>query len=177
MIAASSSIENKRNRTRDIETNSESRSTVGRRQFRQVTDGVVRWLRTGDIAIGDENGYIEVVDRAKDVIGSGGEWISSVELENALMAHEDAAEAVVIAAAHERWQERPVAFLVPKAGRELDVAGVRAFLTDEFPQWWLPADMRFHEGSPKNATGKFDKKTLRETVDGPELPYAPGEAE
>jgi len=76
---------------------------------------------------------MEVVDRVKDVIKSGGEWISSIELENALMAHEDVAEAVVIAASHERWQERPLAFVVPKAGRELDVEGIRTFLADEFP--------------------------------------------
>jgi len=143
--------------------------------FVAADDGGARWLRTGDIATVDEDGYMEVVDRVKDVIKSGGEWISSIELENALMAHEDVAEAVVIAASHERWQERPLAFVVPKAGRELDVEGIRTFLADEFPRWWLPDDVRFREEIPKTATGKFDKKTLRETVDDPALPYAPGE--
>jgi len=89
----------------------------------------------------------------------------------------DIAEAVVVAASHERWRERPLAFVVPKAGRELDVEAVRAFLADEFPRWWLPDDVRFREGIPKTATGKFDKKTLRETVEDPDLPYAPGEGE
>ena len=145
--------------------------------FRPADDGGARWLRTGDIATVDEDGYIDVVDRVKDVIKSGGEWISSIELENALMAHEEIAEAVVIAASHERWQERPLAFVVSKGDQELDVAAVRAFLADQFPRWWLPDDVRFREAIPKTATGKFDKKTLRETVEEPELPYAPGEAD
>ena len=145
--------------------------------FVPAEDGGARWLRTGDIATVDADGYIEVVDRVKDVIKSGGEWISSIELENALMAHEDVAEAVVIGASHERWQERPLAFVVPKAGRELDVDAVRSFLADQFPRWWLPDDVRFREEIPKTATGKFDKKTLRETVADPDLPYAPGESE
>jgi fatty-acyl-CoA synthase len=122
------------------------------------------WLKTGDVVTVDPEGYIQIVDRAKDVIKSGGEWISSVELENALMAHDDVSEATVIGVPHERWQERPVAFVVPKQGVEEDV------LTDEllemvkadFPKWWAPDDVLFVEEIPKTATGKFSKKDLRE---------------
>ncbi|MFT4909125.1 MAG: fatty-acyl-CoA synthase [Natronomonas sp.] len=152
-----------------------NRPEANESDFVAADDGGTRWLRTGDIATVDEDGYIEVVDRAKDVIKSGGEWISSIELENALMAHDDIAEAVVIAAPHERWQERPLAFVVPKAGCEIGVEAVRTFLAKEFPRWWLPDGVRFREEIPKTATGKFDKKTLRETIEEPDLPYAPGD--
>ena len=152
-----------------------NRPESNRAEFVAAEDGGARWLRTGDIVTVDEHGYIEVVDRAKDVIKSGGEWISSIELENALMAHDDVAEAVVIAAEHDRWQERPLAFVVPKSDADLDVEALRSALADEFPRWWLPDDVRFRESIPKTATGKFDKKALREDVEDPELPYAPGE--
>ncbi|MES3162109.1 MAG: long-chain fatty acid--CoA ligase [Halorubrum sp.] len=142
--------------------------------FLESDDGGGRWLRTGDIATVDPDGYIEVVDRVKDVIKSGGEWISSIELENALIAHDDISEAVVVAAPHDRWQERPLAFVVPNSGREIDVETVRSFLAEEFPRWWLPDDVRIRESIPKTATGKFDKKRLRDTLDDPDLPHAPG---
>ena len=122
------------------------------------------WLLTGDIVSVDESGYIKIVDRAKDVIKSGGEWISSVELENAIMAHEDVNEATVIGVPHEKWQERPVAFIVPAAGVDEDALreDVMAMLADEYPKWWLPDDIVFIEEVPKTATGKFSKKDLRE---------------
>lgn len=145
--------------------------------FVEADDGGGRWLRTGDIVTVDEHGYFEVVDRAKDVIKSAGEWISSIELENTLMAHSDIVEAAVVAASHDRWQERPLAFVVPREGATLDEETLRGFLADEFPRWWLPDELRFCEAIPKTATGKFDKKALRDRVDDPELPHAPGDSD
>jgi len=123
-----------------------------------------RWLKTGDVVTVDREGYIKIVDRAKDVIKSGGEWISSVELENAIMAHEDVAEAAVVGVPHERWQERPVAFVVP--GAAADEAALRDEITDmlaeDYPKWWLPDDIEYIDEIPKTATGKFSKKDIRE---------------
>jgi len=123
-----------------------------------------RWLKTGDIVSVDPDGYIKIVDRAKDVIKSGGEWISSVELENALMAHDDVAEATVIGVPHERWQERPVAFVVPGEGIDADAleADLRDMIQEEYPKWWMPDDFIEIDEVPKTATGKFDKKVLRD---------------
>ncbi|RDI70593.1 long-chain fatty acid--CoA ligase [Halopelagius longus] len=125
------------------------------------------WLKTGDVVTVDEEGYVQIVDRAKDVIKSGGEWISSVELENALMAHDDVAEATVVGVPHERWQERPVAFVVPKEG--IDREALQSDLTEmveaDFPKWWVPDEVMFIEEVPKTATGKFDKKVLRDRYD------------
>jgi fatty-acyl-CoA synthase len=129
------------------------------------------WLKTGDIVTVDSEGYVQIVDRAKDVIKSGGEWISSVELENALMAHDDVAEATVIGVPHERWQERPVAFVVP-AG-EVDGEALKSELIEmiraDYPKWWAPDDVLYVEEIPKTATGKFDKKVLREEYDDESL--------
>ncbi|GAA0655759.1 long-chain fatty acid--CoA ligase [Salarchaeum japonicum] len=134
-----------------------------------------RWLKTGDIVVVDEDGYLEIVDRAKDVIKSGGEWISSIELENQLMSHEDVVEAAVISVPHETWQERPLACVVRRNGSDIGVEELRAFLDSEFPSWWLPDDVVFVDEVPKTATGKFDKKVLRDRFDDPDLPYTPGE--
>ncbi|WP_433629865.1 long-chain fatty acid--CoA ligase [Halomicrococcus sp. NG-SE-24] len=134
-----------------------------------------RWLKTGDIVTVDEDGYVEVVDRAKDVIKSGGEWISSIDLENELIAHEDVVEAAVVAVPHERWQERPLACVVTREGADVDGEEMRRFLSEEFPDWWLPDDVAFVDEVPKTATGKFDKKTLRERFEDPELRWTPGE--
>jgi len=122
------------------------------------------WLKTGDVVTVDSDGYIKIVDRAKDVIKSGGEWISSVELENALMAHDDVAEATVIGVPHERWQERPVAFVVPGKTADGDALGEELLdmIEAEYPKWWRPDDVVFIDEVPKTATGKFDKKVLRE---------------
>ncbi|MFB6180220.1 MAG: long-chain fatty acid--CoA ligase [Halorientalis sp.] len=122
------------------------------------------WLKTGDIVSVDPDGYIKIVDRAKDVIKSGGEWISSVELENTLMAHDDVAEATVIGVPHERWQERPLAFIVPGEGVDGDrlETDLRDLILDEYPKWWLPDDFIQIDEVPKTATGKFDKKVLRD---------------
>jgi fatty-acyl-CoA synthase len=122
------------------------------------------YLKTGDIVTIDEAGYIKLVDRTKDVIKSGGEWISSVELENAIMAHGDVAEAAVIGVPHERWQERPLALVIPAPGTDTDglEAAVLDHLREEYPKWWLPDNVVTIEEMPKTATGKFNKKALRE---------------
>jgi fatty-acyl-CoA synthase len=119
------------------------------------------WLRTGDIAAITPDGYIRITDRTKDVIKSGGEWISSVELENHLMAHPDVAEAAVVAMPDERWSERPLACVVLKEGCETDAAALRKHLEPRVARWWLPDAFAVIEAVPKTATGKFDKKVLR----------------
>jgi fatty-acyl-CoA synthase len=130
------------------------------------TDFEDGWLRTGDIVTVTEDGYLEIVDRADDVIKSGGEWISSQELENALMAHDDVTEAAVIGVPHERYQERPVGFVVKREGADADDDQLRdelgAMLAEQFPDWWEPERYVFIDAVPKTATGKFSKKDLRE---------------
>jgi fatty-acyl-CoA synthase len=125
-------------------------------------DFVEGWLKTGDIVSVDPDGYVEVVDRTKDIIKSGGEWISSIELENALMAHDDVVEAAVVATDDDRWGERPLAYVVGRDGATVTPEELRDLLAAEFPKWWLPDEVEFVDEIPKTATGKFDKKTLRE---------------
>jgi fatty-acyl-CoA synthase len=119
------------------------------------------WLRTGDIASIDERGYIRISDRAKDVIKSGGEWISSVELENHLMAHPAVLEAAVIAMPDERWTERPLACVVLCEGATCTPEELREHLTPLVAKWWLPDEFAFIDAVPKTSVGKFDKKVLR----------------
>jgi fatty-acyl-CoA synthase len=120
------------------------------------------WLRTGDVATIDRNGYIRLVDRTKDVVKSGGEWISSVELENEIMAHPKVKEAAVIGVPDQRWGERPLACVVPEPGADLDADEVRDFLEGRVARWWVPERIEFIEEVPKTSVGKFSKKTLRE---------------
>jgi acyl-CoA synthetase (AMP-forming)/AMP-acid ligase II len=122
------------------------------------------WFKTGDVATIDERGFVRLVDRTKDMVKSGGEWISSVDLENAIMGHPDVAEAAVVAIAHAKWAERPLACVVPKAGREAEISRdtVRAFLKGRVADWWLPDDVVVLDAVPKTSVGKFDKKVLRE---------------
>jgi fatty-acyl-CoA synthase len=122
------------------------------------------WLRTGDIAAIDERGYIIISDRAKDVIKSGGEWISSVELEVEIMAHPAVQEAAVIAVPHERWGERPLACVVPEEDAELTLEELREHLADRVAKWWLPDDLAIVDEVPKTSVGKFDKKVLRQAL-------------
>lgn len=124
------------------------------------------WLRTGDVAVVDGSGYVKLVDRTKDLVKSGGEWISSVELENEIMAHPKVAEAAVIAIPHERWVERPMACVVVKDGETLTADELIAFLTDRVAKWWLPDAVEFIDEVPKTSVGKFSKKTLREKFEG-----------
>ncbi|MGE0442137.1 MAG: long-chain fatty acid--CoA ligase [Gemmatimonadales bacterium] len=120
------------------------------------------WFRTGDVANIDPEGFVQLVDRTKDVVKSGGEWISSVELENAIMLNPKVAEAAVIGVSHPKWTERPLACVVPKPGMELTPGEVIATIKDRFATWWLPNDVVFIEAVPKTSVGKFDKKVLRE---------------
>jgi fatty-acyl-CoA synthase len=125
------------------------------------------WLRTGDVATIDPHGYIRLVDRAKDVIKSGGEWISSVELENELMAHPQVAEAAVVGVPDDRWGERPVACVVLRPGVEAGdgtTTDLLAHLEPRVPRWWLPDDVVFLATIPKTSVGKFSKKDLREQL-------------
>ena len=119
------------------------------------------WLRTGDVGSVEPNGFVQITDRAKDVIKSGGEWISSVDLENTLMAHPDVMEAAVVGVPDERWDERPLACLVPRAGAQVDPADIKAWLEDKVVKWWLPERWTVIEEVPKTSVGKFDKKVLR----------------
>src|SRR5256885_6975467 len=119
------------------------------------------WFRTGDIVSIHPRGFIQITDRAKDVIKSGGEWISSVELENALMAHPDVLEAAVIGVPDPRWDERPLACVVPRRGGTLAVGELQAFLASRVARWWVPERWTVIAEVPKTSVGKFDKKALR----------------
>jgi fatty-acyl-CoA synthase len=122
------------------------------------------WFRTGDIASIDERGYIAIRDRSKDVIKSGGEWISSVALENAIMGMAAVAEAAVVGLTHPRWDERPFALVVARPGREAECAteAVRTHLAPHFPKWWLPDAVVIVDAIPKTSVGKFQKSVIRE---------------
>lgn len=122
------------------------------------------WFRTGDIVTIDPEGYVQIQDRAKDVIKSGGEWISSVELENAIMGHPKIAEAAVIGVHHPKWEERPLACVVPREGcrESITKEEILDYLRPRFAKWWLPEDVVFVEAIPKTSVGKFSKKDLRE---------------
>lgn len=125
------------------------------------------WLYTGDIAVMTEFGYLKLTDRTKDLIKSGGEWISSVDLENALMTHEDVFEAAVIAVPHEKWQERPLACVVLKEGRTADEEKKKellAYMEGQFAKWWVPDDVVFLNEIPKTSVGKFLKAALRDQL-------------
>ncbi len=120
------------------------------------------WLRTGDVGVIDSRGYVQITDRSKDVIKSGGEWISSVELENVLAAHPAVAEAAVVGVADATWEERPLAAVVLKPGADASPEELRAFLADRVARWWLPERWAFVDELPKTSVGKQDKKLLRQ---------------
>ena len=122
------------------------------------------WFDTGDIATMDAEGYLAIADRDKDVIKSGGEWISSVDLENAIMAVPGVAEAAVIGVNHPRWQERPMACVVLKAGATVTHEQINEYLVTKagIAKWWLPDEIAFVEAIPKTSVGKFDKKVIRQ---------------
>ncbi len=120
------------------------------------------WFATGDVAKIDADGYVQITDRSKDVIKSGGEWISSIDLENAAVAHPGVQEAAVIGLPHAKWQERPLMIVVPKEGSVPSKEELLAFLADRVAKWWLPDDIAFVEELPHTATGKLQKTKLRE---------------
>ncbi|MGD2060938.1 MAG: long-chain fatty acid--CoA ligase [Acidimicrobiia bacterium] len=120
------------------------------------------WLRTGDVCKITPEGYVRITDRAKDVIKSGGEWISSLDVENELMAHPGVAEATVVGLKHVKWQERPAAFVVKREGAEVTKEELLDHLADKVAKWWLPDEIVFVDEIPKTGTGKFDKKLVRD---------------
>ena len=130
------------------------------------------WFPTGDVATIDPDGYMQITDRSKDVIKSGGEWISSIDLENAAMAHPAVAEAAVIGVAHPKWDERPLLIVQKKPDAAIDKAALIEFLAGKVAKWWLPDDVQFVDTIPHTATGKILKTRLREDFKGYKLPTA-----
>jgi len=130
------------------------------------------WFRTGDVVTIDPEGYLRITDRSKDLIKSGGEWISSVDVENALMGHPAVKEAAVVAVPHEKWSERPVACVVLKEGAKAGDEELRAWLEPRFAKFWLPDAFVFLQQIPRTATGKFLKAALREQLRDFRLPQA-----
>ena len=122
------------------------------------------WLRTGDMGTIDSYGYLRITDRTKDVIKSGGEWVSSIDLENVIMAHPAVLEAAVIGVPDPKWDERPLGCLVVREGHSSDaelIASIKSFLEERVAKWWIPQTWTFIESVPKTSVGKFDKKVLR----------------
>ncbi len=130
------------------------------------------WLKTGDMAVVTKDGYIKLVDRTKDMIKSGGEWVSSVDLENVIMGHPKVAEAAVIGVSHPKWGERPLACVVAKSGEQLTKDELLDWLQDKVAKWWLPDDVVFIDEVPKTSVGKFSKRELRDKFAGYDLPTA-----
>ena len=128
------------------------------------------WLRTGDMATMDRDGYFRIVDRAKDLVKSGGEWISSVELEGHLLAHPKVRDAAVVGVRSRKWDERPVAVVVPADGEAPTLTEVRDFLAARVAKWWLPDEVVVVDEIPKTSVGKLDKKVLRDQLSDLELP-------
>jgi fatty-acyl-CoA synthase len=127
------------------------------------------WLKTGDVGLLDPQGYITLTDRSKDVIKSGGEWISSVELESELMAHPDILEAAVVGVPDQKWSERPLACVVPKKGASPSPESLREWLSERVAKWQLPERWAVIDEVPKTSVGKFDKKVLRKAYADDEL--------
>jgi fatty-acyl-CoA synthase len=130
------------------------------------------WFDTGDVAHVDPHGYMQITDRAKDVIKSGGEWISSIDIENLAVGHPDVAEAAVIGVAHPKWDERPLLVVVVKEGRSPNKESILGFLEGKIAKWWMPDDVMFIDEIPHTATGKIQKTALRETLKDYSLPTA-----
>ena len=120
------------------------------------------WFDTGDVAVIHPDGSVQLTDRTKDVIKSGGEWISSVELENAAVGHPCVAEAAAIGVPHPQWAERPLLVVVRKPGSEVSAGEITAFLSDKVAKWWLPDAIEFVDEIPHTASGKISKKDLRD---------------
>jgi fatty-acyl-CoA synthase len=128
------------------------------------------WFPTGDVATIDADGYMQITDRSKDVIKSGGEWIGSIDLENVAMSHPAVLEAACIAAKHPKWDERPLLIVVKKPGQELDRETMLRFYEGKVAKWWIPDDVIFVNELPHTATGKLLKTKLREQFREHELP-------
>ena len=130
------------------------------------------WFPTGDVATIDADGYMQITDRSKDVIKSGGEWISSIDLENTAVAHPAVAEAAVISVAHPKWDERPLLIVVRKEGQEVTREELLRFYEGKVAKWWIPDDVIFVNELPHTATGKLLKTKLREEFGEHKLPTA-----
>jgi fatty-acyl-CoA synthase len=126
---------------------------------------------TGDVSTIDPEGYMQITDRAKDVVKSGGEWISSIEIENIAVGHPKAALAAVIGVAHPKWDERPILLVQLKPGEQAEAAEFRTFLEGKIAKWWMPDDILFVDEIPLGATGKIDKKLIRSRLEGYSLPF------
>jgi fatty-acyl-CoA synthase len=130
------------------------------------------WFDTGDVSTIDELGFMQITDRAKDVIKSGGEWISSIDLENVAVGHPDVTEAAVIGVAHPKWDERPLLIVVRRAGADISGAEILDYMNGKIAKWWMPDDVAFTDEIPHTATGKIQKMTLREQFKDYQLPTA-----
>lgn len=128
------------------------------------------WFDTGDVAHLDKHGYMQITDRAKDVIKSGGEWISTIDLENLAVGHPDIAEAAVIGVRHSKWDERPLLVVVRKPGKDPSKEDILGYMSGKVAKWWMPDDVAFVEEIPHTATGKIQKITLRKQFEGYRLP-------
>jgi len=149
---------------------------VTARYFKAEGDGSLRdgWFPTGDVATLDQDGFVQITDRSKDVIKSGGEWISSIDIENFAIAHPAVAEAAVIGVAHAKWAERPLLVVVRKSGHDVDRQQMLDFLRDKIAKWWLPDDVLFVDSLPHTATGKLSKLILRQQLKDYRWPEAAG---
>jgi fatty-acyl-CoA synthase len=146
---------------------------VARAYYKVDSDPVFEkdgWFDTGDVATMDEHGYMQITDRAKDVIKSGGEWISTIDLENLAVGHPKVAEAAVIGVAHPKWDERPLLVIVLKKGEAASKDEVLGFMQGKVAKWWMPDDVVFVDEIPHTATGKIQKTTLREQFRDYRLP-------
>jgi fatty-acyl-CoA synthase len=121
------------------------------------------WFETGDVATVSPDGFVSITDRTKDVIKSGGEWISSIEVENAATGHPKVSEAAVIGRIHEKWGERPLLIVVRAPGEDPSPEELKAYLDGKIAKWWIPDDVQFIDEMPHTATGKIQKTALRET--------------
>jgi fatty-acyl-CoA synthase len=137
---------------------------VLQKYFKAEKDAVDKdgWFDTGDISVLDQDGYMTIKDRAKDVIKSGGEWISSIDLENAAVGHPEIAEACVVGIPHPKWDERPMLFIVSNNGEPVNKQSILDFLASKVAKWWLPDEIIFLQELPHGATGKLQKFELRE---------------
>ncbi len=148
---------------------------IARSYFKEEGGRIVdeeNWFDTGDVSTLDEFGFLQITDRSKDVIKSGGEWISSIDLENLAVGHPDVAEAAVIGVAHPKWDERPLLVIVKREGREIDRDGILAYMDGKIAKWWMPDDVVFVDEIPHTATGKIQKLALREQFADYKLPTA-----
>ena len=151
---------------------------VAAHYFKADRESILRdgWFPTGDVATLDEDGFVQITDRSKDVIKSGGEWISSIDIENFAIAHPAVAEAAVVGIAHPKWAERPLLVVVRKSGQDVDREQLLDFLRDKVAKWWLPDDVLFVESLPHTATGKLSKLTLRQQLKDYRWPEVPSQS-